>query len=311
MIKLCAYIFLLLFTYPAAASDPVPIRIVVPYTPGGPTGNLANLVQRTLSQELKTPVIVEYRPGAGGAIGTAQALANSSDPILILNNSAIILNTFKNPQPYSERQLLPVVYLGRMPLILASSKKSGITAFHDIARVPHSRTLTFGSAGVGSVNHLTMERLSLALKQDFVHVPYRGSSGIMTDILAGHIDLAWLFWSPNVVSQMRQQDIIALAVDDRTRLSDLPNVPTLQELGIVFSGNFSWYAVFQAGRWHPDQLRQVQRIMQETLLDPLRSIIYKDFGLVWEAKDIIPGSGFIEQQRNLLTAVVKRVTFNE
>ena len=291
-----------------AANELAPIKIVVAYSAGGPNSNLAYLLQKSLTQTLNVPVIVEHRPGAGGAIGTAWALNQSSENILLVNNSAIIINTFKNPQPYSENQLVPVVSLGHSPLILIKSKKFSAQNFQDLKKWKDKNSIMYGSAGMGSTVQLAMEKLNTHLKLKLTHVPYKGTHLYLNDIIAGHIDLAFVFVSPAIISHIKNGDIVPLAVESQTRLPGLENVPTFQEQGIANVGNFSWFAVFAAGKWDQTNLLKVQKTIVNVMQNPVLSAPYQEFGLTWKNKEIVPALDFVEKQRQAIAPFIKMIS---
>lgn len=291
------------------ASDVPPIKIMVAYPAGGPVGSLAQILQKSLSAELQRTVIVDYRPGAAGSIGTVHALTQTSDPVLMLNNSAIILNTFKNPRPYSHKQLVPVTYLGSVPLILVASKKSNISNFTQLTNSSRARHVSYGSAGIGTVGHLVMEQLNLYLKLDMTHVPYRGTNPLVTDLLGGNLDLGFVFVSPAILTHIKNGDLVPLVVDHSSRLTSLPQIPVLREFGFSDHENLAWFAIFQGGKWDPVVLAQVQKSLQNILSDPTLSQPYKDFGLTWSPNSVIPKSNFVDTQARELAKLVKQIQF--
>ncbi len=309
MKKILLAVICLLSCTKLLASDVSQIKIMVAYPTGGPVGSLAQILQKSLSTELQRTVIVDYRPGAGGSIGTVHALTQTSEPVLILNNSAIILNTFKNPAPYSANQLRPVAYLGSVPLVLVASKKSNINNFHQLSTSSRGRHLSYGSAGIGTVGHLVMEQLNLYLKLDLTHVPYRGTNPLVTDLLAGNLDLGFVFVSPAILTHIKNGDLVPLVLDHNARLVSLPQVPVLKEFGFSDHENLAWFAIFQGGKWDPAVLAQVQKSIQNILADPALSQPYRDFGLTWTPNSTIPKSNFVEIQVQGLSKLVKRIQF--
>jgi tripartite-type tricarboxylate transporter receptor subunit TctC len=291
-----------------AIANTTPVKIVVAYAPGGPNSNLAYLLQKSLSAKLDVPVIVEHRPGAGGAIGTGWALNQSSENILLINNSAIIINTFKNPSPYNDNQLVPAVLLGRSPLILVKSKKFPIENFNDLKQFKGKTSITYGSAGMGSTVQLAMEKLNSNLKLNLIHVPYKGTGPYLTDLIAGHIDLAFVFASPAVISHINNGDIIALAVENNIRLPGIKHVPLFQEYGIDNVGNFSWFGLFVAGQWNQSDLQNVKQVLVNVMQDHKLSTPYREFGLTWNNKEIVPALDWVKQQKQNIAPLIKMIS---
>jgi tripartite-type tricarboxylate transporter receptor subunit TctC len=284
-----------------------PVKIVVAFAPGGPNSNLAYLLQKSLSAKLDVPVIVEHRSGAGGAIGTAWALNQSSEHVLLINNSAIIINTFKNPSPYNDNQLVPVVLLGRSPLILVKSKKFPAENFNDLKKFKGKTSIAYGSAGMGSTVQLAMEKLNSNLKLNLIHVPYKGTGPYLKDLIAGHIDLAFVFASPAVINHINNGDIIALAVENNTRLPSINHVPLFQEYGIADVGNFSWFGLFAAGQWNQTDLQNVKQVLVNVMQDHKLSTPYREFGLTWNNKEIVPTLDWVNQQKQNIAPLIKMI----
>jgi tripartite-type tricarboxylate transporter receptor subunit TctC len=303
------FLTLLLACSSVWANDTSKIKIVVPYASGGPVGSLAHIVQKSLASELGTTVIIDYRPGAAGSIGTAHALNNSQEPTLVLNTSAAVLNTFKNPQPYSENQLIPLVYLGRIPLVLIGSKKFNVHSLKDLQNF-NQRPIMYGTAGMGSAVHLATEKLNLEFNKNMVHVPYKGTSPYLIDTIAGNIDMSFVFASSAVLAHIQNKDVVPIAVEHHSRLSELKSVPTFKESGIDNVGNFSWFALFVAGRWDPQQLRHVQNTLRRIMTSPELSTPYRDFGLVWDSRDVIPTADFVAKERRSVSKLIGKVHLN-
>jgi tripartite-type tricarboxylate transporter receptor subunit TctC len=285
-----------------------PIKIVVAYAPGGPLSNLAYLLQKSLSAKLDVPVIVEHRPGAGGAVGTAWALNQSSEHILLINTPAIVINTFKNPPPYNDNQLIPAILLGRSPLILVKSKKFPAENFNDLKKFKGKTSITYGSAGMGSAVQLAMEKLNSNLKLNLIHVPYKGTGPYLTDLIAGHIDLAFVFASPAVINHINNGDIVALAVENNIRLPNIKHIPIFQEYGISNVGNFSWFGLFVAGQWNQTDLQNVKQVLVNNMQDHKLSTPYREFGLIWNNKEIVPPLDWVNQQKQNIAPLIKMIS---
>lgn len=291
------------------ANEEHKIRIVVPFASGGPASTLAHILQKSLSEELKTPVVIEYKPGASGAIGTAYGISyRGSDTVLILNTAASILNTFKNPQPYSEQQLVPVAYLGKIPLILVRGRKFELTTVQQLKTNDINRPIMYGTAGMGSAVHLATEKLNLHLNRSMVHVPYSGTAPYLIDTISGRLDMSFVFASSSIQAHIKNGELYAIAVENHTRLEALPEVPTFQESGIPDVGNFSWFVVFGGGG--SQNFAPVQQAIRRILTNSQTSQPYKDFGLTWNAKEIIPPLDFVEQQRKSVAGLIKKVVLN-
>lgn len=309
MKKILLSLLITLFACVSYAAEKQTIKIVVPYATGGPVSILAHILQKSLAT-FGITAIVDYRPGAGGAIGMSHALNNMTEPVLILNTSAAILGTFKNPQPYTETQLIPVSYFGRIPLILIGSKKLALDNLEDLTKISTSRPIAYGTAGQGSAVHLATEKLNESLNLNLNHIPYRGTSQYLTDTISGNIDISFVFASSGMIAHIRNNDVVAIAVENNTRLAELPHVKTFKEYGIKNTGNFSWFVAFVGGKWEEKNLVRIQSTIKHIMDDPKLSIPFREFGLVWSTNEIIPPANFVERERKNLSTLIKKVTLN-
>lgn len=221
-----------------------PIRLIVPYPPGGFTDTTARLVAQHLSDHLGKPVIVDNKGGANGIIGV-DALAKSAPDgrtfgMVIAAHAA---NTTLYPKlPYDpKKDLVAVSLVGKSPLVAAASNKApfgSVRELVDYAR-SHPDRISYGSSGNGSAVHLTTELFKAATGIRIAHVPYRGAAAMMTDLIAGQIDLA-LDAASGLVGTGRSGKVRLIGVAGDRRLEVLPDVPTFIEQG---------FAGFTASTW--------------------------------------------------------------
>jgi tripartite-type tricarboxylate transporter receptor subunit TctC len=215
-----------------------PIRAIVPLAPGTGVDIIARLVLNEISGELRQPIVVENRPGAGGTLGAAVVAKAVADGYTILVESSthtIVPSIYAN-LPYDPvADFLPVAPLSAAPLVLLVAPSKAIKTIDDLVSVGKSKPdlLTFASAGAGSTTHLAAERLCLAAGFAAVHVPVRGG-GYLPDLVAGRIDFAY---GPvgACISLIQSGQLVALAVASRARTALLPNVPTTIEAGYAES----------------------------------------------------------------------------
>lgn len=305
MKKICLFLTSLLACSALWANNLPAIKIIVPYPVGGPGDTLGRIVQQSLIKELNVAVVVENRPGGGATIGTVHALNNTKDPTLILHNTSIVFSTFKNPQPYSEKQLIPVTYLGRVPWILVAKNKFDVYNLSTLRN--YNKPIMFGTAGIATAGHMAMENLNMTLKRDLVMVPYKGNAPIVTDLIGGHVDMSFLMATVANLAHIQNKDFVAIAVDSNSRLPVLKNVPTFEETGIKLQSNLNWFALFRGGVWQENQLQQVQTAMVRIMSDPKLSQPYRDFGLIWNQSETLPSANFVEKERQSLAPMVKKI----
>jgi tripartite-type tricarboxylate transporter receptor subunit TctC len=214
-----------------------PIRLVAPYPPGGQTDIVSRWLAERLRGVLPQPVIVDNRPGAQGMIGTQWVLQQPADgyTVLYVNASTTLINPVIHANPGYEtlRDFAPVVQFGTAALVLAVRPDRGLASVADLLALARRRPgeLTYASFGIGSASHLYGAMLEKVAGVQMSHVPYRGSSPAVLDVVAGN---AFLSINDEAVSvpQIRDGRLVALAVTGPERLETLPNVPTFAELGL-------------------------------------------------------------------------------
>jgi tripartite-type tricarboxylate transporter receptor subunit TctC len=224
-----------------------PIQLLIPYPPGGSADLLARPVAAKLQERLGQPVVLEYRPGAGGTIAS-QALARAKPDgyTLIMVLAAHAINASLYPKlPYDTRKdFAPVSLVANLPLIVAgSSSLKANTVAELIAEAKAAPgKLTFGSAGNGNTGHLAGELFNSMTGVKMTHVPYKGSAQVVTAMLAGEIQLTFDSISTSM-PHIRSGKLRALAVTSGKRAALAPEVPTLAEAGVPGFNINGWYAV--------------------------------------------------------------------
>jgi len=233
---------LLLPALAAAQAEPTgfptrPIRMVVPYVPGGLPDTLGRIVAQRLTEAFGRPVLVDNRPGAGGIIGTelvARALPDGYT-LLVADLGQTAITPAMNPKlPYDiRRDFAPVSLLGTSPFFLAVNAGSGITNLKEFVAYARARagSAAYGSSGVGSPHHLAMEMLRLRLGIELTHVPYKGSGQSTPALVAGEVPALFTVL-PTVAAHVKAGSVRLLAVASASRSAQAPEVPTFAELGV-------------------------------------------------------------------------------
>lgn len=225
-----------------------PIRLVVPFPAAGGTDLIARALGEGLARELGQAIVIDNKAGAGTAIGNdAVAKAAADGHTLLLNTSAIAILPSLNPKlPYAtDTAFAPITLIGRAPNVAVVRADSPLRSGADFvaqARAKPGR-LTYGSAGNGTSTHLAAELLKVSAKVYVTHVPYRGASPMLTDLLGGQIDVGFATL-PSVAAFLSSGKLRALAVTSPKRSPLLPAVPTFEESGVKGYEADVWYAVF-------------------------------------------------------------------
>jgi tripartite-type tricarboxylate transporter receptor subunit TctC len=226
-----------------------PIRIIVAYTPAGTTDILARLVAQKMTESWGQSVIVENRPGANGNIGTELCARATPDGYTITMGTAgthSINNTLYPKLPWhAQKDFEPISLVAAVPNLLVVN--NGLPAKSVKELIAYAKAnpgkLTFGSPGVGATAHLSMELFQTLTGTKMVHVPYKGSAGVLADVTAGQINLA-MDNIPVYLPQAKAGKIRALAVSAAQRVPAAPEIPTVAEAGVPGFEAVSWFALF-------------------------------------------------------------------
>jgi len=229
-----------------------PIRAIVAFSAGGIVDAMARVVCDQLSSQLRQPVVVENRGGAGTTIGTAFVAKSDPDGYTILvNSSAHTISPLLQPNLTFDpaRDFSAVIPLGVSPNALVVSPSRGLKTVGDLVAAARAKpgSFNFASAGVGSGVHMSAERFLASTGIVAVHVPFKGSPEAITEVMAGRVDF---YFSPVglVVEHIRERKLLALAVNSPRRAAILPEVPTLVEAGVPDAEYPLWYGSFVPAR---------------------------------------------------------------
>ena len=230
----------------AQAYPSKPIRLIVPSTAGGTSDVVARSFANELSLRLGQPVVVENRAGAGAQIGIEATIKSAPDGYTLLVSSNSILPVLKKIAPYDPaKDLTPITMIAVSPIVYVVNAKSKINTMADLLATAKAKPggVTFGSAGMGSALHLSVEMLSAVTGIDMLHVPYKGGTPMMTAVVAGDIEMVPT--SPDFAKRfMDSKQLRSLAQTGKVRQALLPDVPTTTELGIPEVDVVSWFGLF-------------------------------------------------------------------
>jgi len=250
-----------------------PISFVVPFTPGGITDSNSRLLAKILSDKLGQPVVVENRPGAGGSIGVEAAVRQPPDGYTMIygtsGTQAANLALYKNIRYDPVKDFVPVHALSATPLVLVVHPErpfKTVPALIAYAKA-HPGQLNFGSAGTGTGTHLSAELFQATTGIRMTHVPYKGSSPALTDLMAGNLDLMFDY-AAVVLPFVQAGKLRPLAVTSKTRLAAMPDVPGVGELGLPKAEVSAWSAVFLPAQTPPGIAKRLGDAIAQAIADP-------------------------------------------
>jgi len=226
-----------------------PIRLIVPFPPGGGTDILSRLVATKLTEASKWTVVPDNRGGAGGTIGIAEAVRAAPtgyDMVMGQKDNLVVAPwLYKNLSYDPTRDLVAVAHVAYTPVVIVTGVQSRFKTLADVVAAAKAApdSITYGSPGNGTTIHLAGEIFNGAANIKLRHVPYKGSNPAMMDVLAGNVDLM-VSSLPSAIAQIKSGKLRPLAVTSARRSTSLPEVPTVAELGYKDFDVSTWYGLF-------------------------------------------------------------------
>ena len=251
-----------------------PVKIIVNYTPGGPTDLVARTMGAKMGEILNQSFVVENMPSANGAIGTNAASRAAPDGYTILFSTAghtsVALALFGDKLGFDPfRDITPIGKIVDSTQMIVAHPSLGVKSIAELVALAKAKPgqLNFGSVGIGSSNHLGIELLKSMAGIDMVHIPYQGTAPVMQDLMAGRVHLM-LNSMGTVIQQVRAGKLVALAVGTTTRSAAAPDVPTMEELGYKGYQVSTWYAFFAPAKTPPVIINKLNATLNQGLADP-------------------------------------------
>jgi tripartite-type tricarboxylate transporter receptor subunit TctC len=283
--KFLTMLFLLATTATAMANETV--KIVVPFPPGGPTDVIARAVERSLTTNMPGyTFVLEHKVGAAGLIGTRTVAQNKNkETVLMVNASSVVSNSLRSDAGYNiHDDFNQVAYLGSLSFALTTGVDSPFKSIRDFVKFDPKKDINYGSAGVGTGSHITMEVLKLRTGKNLVHVPYKGEGPALTDVMGGQIPLI-ITGTSNAIKHPDRLRLLAVTGTQRSPLA--PSVPTLAESGITgFENPVQMFMVFSNKTANPDTLKKIQAVLVKELTNPTTAKPYTDVGIDINTKKI-------------------------
>lgn len=251
---------------PAHAEDKYPdkpIKLIVPFTPGTGVDNIARAVAENLQQRLGSPVVVDNRIGVAGNLGAKMVGQSPADGYTLLvtsNNLTINANLYPDKDFHAMKDLAPITIGAWGNSTLVASPALKVNTLAELIELAKAKpgTLTYASAGIGSPMHIQFEQFQALTRTKFRHIPYKGTGPALTDLMGGHVDVAFLA-THTVAPTVQAGRLKALAVGAEKRNRVLPNVPSFGELGFRNFSTEMWYGFLAPKNTPPAILATLNR----------------------------------------------------
>ncbi|MBH1965988.1 MAG: tripartite tricarboxylate transporter substrate binding protein [Comamonadaceae bacterium] len=261
-----------------------PVKIVVGYSPGGPVDILGRVLAQKLSTSMGQSFIVENKGGAAGAIGAEQVARSPADGYMLLTTVpsvfTIVPHTLDKARVQAE-DFAPVIQFAESPLVLAvnpSVPANNLKELIALLNKPDSR-LSYASAGDGTLPHLAMELLLSRTGGRPVHVPYKGSGPAVQDLVGGQVNIA-LEVLPTILPMVKAGRVKALAVTSRTRVAELPNVPTVSEAGVSGYEAVNWFGLYAPAATPKPIVEQLRSNVEKVVSDKEMQQRFSELGAI-------------------------------
>jgi tripartite-type tricarboxylate transporter receptor subunit TctC len=297
---------------PARAQDypNKPIRLLVPFSPGGAVDTLGRTVGRQVGEQMGQPVVVDNRPGGNGNIApelVANAAPDGYTVLIAANGLATNTALFPNLPFNAQRDFAPVAYIGYAPLILATPASFPAKSLKELIAMAKAEPgkLSYATAGNGTSGHLAAEMLKAAAQIDVLHVPYKGGALATVDLIAGRISFA-LFDPILVMPHIKAQRLRAIAVGSSKRIAALPDVPTVAEAGLPGFDATVWWGFVVPAKTPKEIVTRLNAETNKALAQPAVSEKLVEMGVVTAAGTPEQFGEFLKSETDKWADVIKR-----
>lgn len=290
-------------TYAQGAYPQKPIKIIVPVAAGGGTDFVARVVGQKLGEALSTPVIIENKPGGAGNVGVdAAAKADPDGYTLVMPITSFSVNpSLYAKLPFdTQKDFAPIALVASAPLLLVVNPQLPVKNLSDLIKLAKEKpgSLNYGTSGVGTTSHLAAELFKYTTKLDIINVPYKGGGPIVTDLIAGSIQI-YFSTVPAALPQTQAGKLRAIAVTSAERLPNLVEIPTMSEAGLPGYDVVGWFGLFAPAKTPPAIVERLNTEVVKILKMPeVREKI--------QAHGLLPGGGSAQELGIFLDAELKK-----
>ena len=286
-----------------------PIKLVVPYPPGGGADTLARLVATGMSAKLAQPVVIENKPGGNTAVATEYVANQAPDGYTLLYvASAFTINPSLYKLRYSTtKDFAPVALIALIPFVIETNTQSPIRSVQELITEAKKRPgqLSYATYGTGSPVHLAAELFQLMTDTKLLHVPYKGSAPGLTDLMGGQVDLAFGSIEPSL-QLMRNQKIRPLAVTTTKRISAAPEIPTVAESGVPGFETIGWNGIVAPAHTPKTIVDRLNTVINQVIQEPAMMAKLSAQGVELDIKTPEALTVMIETEINKWDALVKK-----
>src|SRR5262249_7436605 len=272
--RLAAALMLALLPSLAVAEDfpAKPIRLIVPFPPGGPNDIIARVVGQRMSELVRQPIIIDNRGGQAGVLGTDPGATTHPDryTIGIVSASALAISPTMEKVAYDvARDFAPVTLVATVPEMLVVASNVPARNMDELVALAKAQPgkLNFASAGTGGLPHLAGELFKLTAKIDIIHVPYRGAAPAINDLLGQQVQMTFLDL-PVILPQIKAGRLRPIALGAKARSALAPDVPTTAEVGMPDLLILNWYGMVAPAKTPPEIIARLNSITHEAMADP-------------------------------------------
>ena len=268
---LLAFLLLLAQTALAQPWPSRPIRVIVPFSPGGPVDVVARLITPKMSEALGQPIVIENKTGAGGNLGVSQVAKSPADGYTVLaTSSSFAVNPALAPDAgyHAEKDFIPIAIVASQPNFIVVNAAFPAKTLAELLQMARTQKLAFASPSSGTTPHLTAENLfKVHAKVDLTHVPFRGAGPAAAAVLGGEPPIGSMAGTAPM-PHIRSGKMRALAVSASRRVPSLPDVPTLGELGFTDMEDYTWVGIFVPAATPPEIAQKLNQVVLATVQNP-------------------------------------------